>query len=125
MENESFDTLLANIRASLTRVRTSAVQQELEQVLDLLASARTSPFEGSFFEEQAPPQVRDAFHAALRKMTAADRDEATDALVLAITFAIGNDETRSRDRLATLAGLTKPGLPNRAPAARIRTVTAE
>lgn len=94
--------LLAALCAALPRVRVPSIRRDLGHVVDLLAAARASGFAGSLSREDAPPQVRDAFRAALQTVTTEDRDEAMDEVVLAITFAINGDEVAARSHLAAL-----------------------
>ena len=95
-------SLAAALRATLPRVRVPRIRQDLGHVADLLGTARASGFAGSLSRADAPPQVRDAFRAVLQTMTAGDRDEATDEVVLAFTFAINGDEAGARAHLAAL-----------------------
>ena len=95
----------AALAAALPSVRVAHVRQDLRHVLDLLSAARASGFVGSLSQADAPPEVRDAFRAVLQTVTVADRDEATDEVVLAITFAINGDEVATRAHLAALGAL--------------------
>jgi len=92
----------AALHAALPRVRVPRIRQDLGHVADLLATARASGFAGSLSRSDAPPQVRDAFRAVLQTVTVAERDAATDEVVLAITFAINGDDAAARAHLATL-----------------------
>jgi len=92
----------ATLQAALPRVRVPRLRQDLGHVVTLLAAARASGSAGSLSQPDAAPQVRDAFRAVLQTVTVAERDAATDEVVLAITFAINGDDAAARAHLASL-----------------------